>query len=146
MLRVSVVIPAYNGAQFIGNALESVLSQSLPADEIIVVNDGSEDATAEVLQAYAHQIQIIEQPNLGVAAARNRGLAAAQGELIAFLDQDDLLLPDKLKLQVDCLAQHPTVGMLHSGFRRSRLDSADARAVQRHAVSARLAATGGRPE
>ena len=117
MLRVSVVIPAYNGAQFIGNALESVLSQSLPADEIIVVNDGSEDATAEVLQAYAHQIQIIEQPNLGVAAARNRGLAAAQGELIAFLDQDDLLLPDKLKLQVDCLAQHPTVGMLHSGWR-----------------------------
>lgn len=117
MPRVTVVIPAYNGAAFIGKALESVLSQSRPADQIIVVNDGSTDQTAAVLQAYAEQIQIIEQPNLGVAAARNQGLSAAEGELIAFLDQDDLLLPDKLKLQVDCLEQHPRAGILHSGWR-----------------------------
>ena len=117
MLRVSVIIPAYNGAQFIGEALESVLQQTRPADQIIVVNDGSQDATAEILQSYAQSIQILEQPNLGVAAARNRGLAEAQGDLIAFLDQDDLLLPDKLKLQVDCLSQHPGIGILHSGWR-----------------------------
>ncbi|MBW4465215.1 MAG: glycosyltransferase [Pegethrix bostrychoides GSE-TBD4-15B] len=117
MPRVTVVIPAYNGAQFIGAALESLLAQTRPAEQIIVVNDGSEDETAAVLQAYAAQICIINQPNLGVAAARNRGLAAAEGEFVAFLDQDDLLLPNKLKLQVDCLAQHPTAGLLHSGWR-----------------------------
>ena len=116
-MRVTVIIPAYNGAQFIAEALESVLSQTRPADQIIVVNDGSEDETAEVLRAYADRVQIIEQPNLGVAAARNRGLAAAAGEFVAFLDQDDLLLPDKLKLQVACLEQHPSAGILHSGWR-----------------------------
>lgn len=117
MPRVSVVIPAYNGALFIGEALESLLNQSRPADQIIVVNDGSTDETAEILRGYADKIQIIDQPNAGVAAARNRGLAAAEGDLVAFLDQDDLLLPDKLQQQVDCLAQHPGAGMLHSGWR-----------------------------
>ncbi len=117
MPRVSVVIPAYNGALFIGEALESLLNQSCPADQIIVVNDGSTDETAEILRGYADKIQIIDQPNAGVAAARNRGLAAAEGDLVAFLDQDDLLLPDKLRRQVDCLAQHPGAGMLHSGWR-----------------------------
>lgn len=117
MPRVCVVIPAYNGALFIGEALESLLNQSRPADQIIVVNDGSTDETAEILRGYADKIQIINQPNTGVAAARNRGLAAAEGDLVAFLDQDDLLLPDKLQRQVDCLAQHPGAGMLHSGWR-----------------------------
>lgn len=117
MPHISIVIPAYNGERFIPQALDSVLSQSYRDYEIIVVNDGSTDQTANVLQPYQKQIRYVEQPNQGVAAARNHGMALAQGELVAFLDQDDVLLPDKLALQVDCFERHPEVGIVHSGWR-----------------------------
>jgi glycosyltransferase involved in cell wall biosynthesis len=117
--QVSVIIPAYNGDRFIGQAVESVLQQPYPNCELIVVNDGSSDATAEVLQAYGERIRYVEQPNQGVAAARNRGLALAQGEWIAFLDQDDYCSPDKLTHQIACLEKAtPQVGMIHSGWQR----------------------------
>jgi glycosyltransferase involved in cell wall biosynthesis len=117
MPRVSIVVPAYNGDRFIAAALDSVLHQTYPDYEIIVVNDGSTDTTALVLRAYGDRIHYVEQENGGVAAARNRGLALAQGELIAFLDQDDLLLPDKLALQVGCFDAYPDLGIVHSGWR-----------------------------
>ncbi|MBF2046913.1 MAG: glycosyltransferase [Elainella sp. C42_A2020_010] len=117
MPQVSIIIPAYNGERFITKALDSILAQTYSNYEIIVVNDGSTDQTAAVLQPYRDRILYIEQANQGVAAARNRGMALAQGELIAFLDQDDVLLPDKLAVQVECVAQHPEIGIVHSGWR-----------------------------
>ncbi|MBF2000308.1 MAG: glycosyltransferase [Synechococcales cyanobacterium M58_A2018_015] len=115
---VSVVIPAYNGDRYLSAAIDSVLQQTYPHCEIIVVNDGSTDSTAQVLASYGNRIRAFDQPNLGVAAARNRGIEVAAGELIAFLDQDDYFFPNKLALQVACLQLHPEIGMVHSGWQR----------------------------
>ncbi len=90
---VSVVIPVYNGDRFIGQAIESVLSQTYSPLEIIVIDDGSTDQTEQALAPYLHQIQYLTQPNQGSAAARNSGLCVATGELIAFLDADDFFFP-----------------------------------------------------
>jgi glycosyltransferase involved in cell wall biosynthesis len=111
---VSVVIPTYNRARYVEEALTSVLDQTYDRVEIVVVNDGSTDDTDAVLAQYRQRIQYIHQPNRGVAAARNRGLAAARGELVAFLDADDVWLPEKLARQVHCLAQDLTVGLVHT--------------------------------
>lgn len=115
---VSVVIPAYNGERYIIAAVESVLQQTYQHFEMIVVDDGSTDGTAAVLSPYCDRIRYVQQSNQGVASARNRGLQLAQGELIAFLDQDDIWLPDKLLLQVACLEVKSQVGMVHSGWQR----------------------------
>ena len=96
---VSVVIPAYNAGKYISRAIDSVLSQTLKADEIIVVDDGSNDDTAEVVEGYGEQIILIRQKNSGASAARNRGIEAASGEWIAFLDADDEWLVENLELQ-----------------------------------------------
>ena len=123
-LKVSVIVPAYNGDRFIGQAIDSVLAQTYANYEIIVVDDGSTDRTPQVLQRYKNQIRYQYQPNQGVAIARNCGLALAQGELIAFLDQDDCFLPNKLALQVEKLEQSVAeigaaeIGIVHSGWRR----------------------------
>lgn len=106
-VRVSVIIPAYNAAETLRDAIDSVLAQTYPAYEIIVVDDGSRDATAELAQAYREPVRLIRQTNAGPAAARNAGIAAASGELIAFLDADDVWLPSKLGSQVAFLASHP---------------------------------------
>ncbi|MBD3881905.1 glycosyltransferase [Phormidium tenue FACHB-886] len=116
MPRVSVIVPTYNGDRFVAKAVESVLHQSYSDYELIVVDDGSSDGTAQVLASYAERIHYVSQANHGVAAARNHGLALAQGEFIAFLDQDDVLLPNKLALQVSCFEQHPDAGIVHSGW------------------------------
>jgi glycosyltransferase involved in cell wall biosynthesis len=106
-MRISVIIPAYNAAAYIERALRSVLNQTRPADEIIVVDDGSSDNTADILKKYQNQIISIRQPNAGVSAARNTGIRAATGDWIAFLDADDEWLPEKLRLQCDLLNRHP---------------------------------------
>ena len=85
---------------------------------MIVVNDGSTDETAQVLERYRGRIRAIFQENRGVSAARNRGIAAAQGDLIAFLDHDDTWLPEKLEKQLACLEEHPQAGLVHSGVIR----------------------------
>jgi len=107
MSRVSVIIPAYDHAQFIGAAIDSVLAQTYRNYEIIVVNDGSPDDTEEVLRPYLErgQIRYFWQENQGAAAARNLGIKMAEGELLAFLDDDDQWLPDKLEWQVPCLEE-----------------------------------------
>jgi glycosyltransferase involved in cell wall biosynthesis len=115
--RVSVIIPAYNGDRYIAEAVRSVLSQTYWDYEIVVVDDGSTDNTAVVLQPYRDRIRYVYQTNQGVAAARNHGIAIAQGEFVALLDQDDVCLPEKLSLQVACFEAHPTIGMVHSGWR-----------------------------
>lgn len=114
--QVSVIIPAYNGARYIQQAIESVFTQTYANWELIIVDDGSTDNTREVVQQYGHKLREFSQENQGVAAARNRGILEAQGELIAFLDQDDWFLPDKLMQQVACFQQHPALGIVHSGW------------------------------
>lgn len=98
MPTVSCIIPAYNGERFIRRALDSVMSQTSKPDEIIVVDDESTDATAAIVAEYP--VRCIRQKNAGTSAARNAGTAAAAGDLIAFLDQDDQWLPRKLELQL----------------------------------------------
>lgn len=100
---VSAIIPTYNRAHIVCEAIESVLAQTYPNVETIVVDDGSIDGTLEVLQRYGDRIRIVSQKNSGPACARNRGVAASNGSLIAFLDSDDIWLPSKLERQVSLL-------------------------------------------
>lgn len=106
---VSVIIPTYNRAATIVEAVESVLSQSWCSHELIVVDDGSTDATEELLRPYTDRIHYVRKANGGFAAARNTGREAAQGEFIAWLDSDDVWLPDKLEMQVNFMLRHPEV-------------------------------------
>ena len=96
MTRVSVVVPAYNAARHIGGAVSSALAQTLDDVEVVVVDDGSTDATAAIAAAHGERVRVVSQPHAGVAAARNRGIAAAQADLVAFCDADDILLPGHL--------------------------------------------------
>jgi len=98
---VSVIIPTYNRGWIVREAIDSVLAQDAADFELIVVDDGSTDDTEELLSNYGGDINVIRQENSGVGAARNRGVDAALGELIAFLDSDDLWLPKKLSTQLD---------------------------------------------
>jgi glycosyltransferase involved in cell wall biosynthesis len=106
---VSVIIPVHNGGRYLRAALESVLAQTYRPLEVIVVDDGSVDDSGPIAQSF-HDVRYIHQPNQGVAAARNHGIEAARGEYLAFLDQDDLWTPEKLKLQIGYLLSHPDVG------------------------------------
>lgn len=104
-MRVSVVIPTYNRRSHLLRAIESVRAQSVPVGEIIVVDDGSTDGTAEAVAGrFGTAVILIRTENGGVSAARNRGIAIAQGEWIAFLDSDDTWLPNKLELQFESLS------------------------------------------
>jgi len=115
---VSIIIPTYNRANLLGDALSSVFAQTYRDFEVIVVDDGSTDHTAEVLRPLAEQgkLKYIRQNNKGASAARNRGIAEAKGNLIAFLDSDDLFDPSKLEIQVNYYQAHPEMGLIHSGF------------------------------
>jgi glycosyltransferase involved in cell wall biosynthesis len=104
--RVSVVIPCYNGSRFLGEAIESVLRQTWPAAELIVVNDGSTDDTAAVALLY-EQVRYIEQRNQGAPAARNAGMRSSTGEFLVFLDADDRLRPHALAAGVESLRANP---------------------------------------
>lgn len=104
---VSVIIPVHNGERYLAEAIQSVLAQTLPPDEIIVVDDGSTDASAAVAQSFGAPARVLIQANLGPAAARNLGVARACGDLLAFLDADDLWLPDKLARQMGALETDP---------------------------------------
>ncbi|MEG3955221.1 glycosyltransferase [Microcoleus sp. herbarium2] len=115
--QVSVIIPAYNGDRYIAQAVESVISQTYKNWEIIVVDDGSTDDTRQALQPYVEKIRYVYQENQGVAAARNRGIKESRGELIAFLDQDDFFLSDKLAGQVALFDAQPSLGIVNSGWR-----------------------------
>jgi glycosyltransferase involved in cell wall biosynthesis len=105
---VDFIIPAYNAAEFLGEALESVLAQEYDPLRIIVIDDGSTDDSAAIAQAYP-EVLVIRQKNQGPAAARNAGLAAAEAPYIALHDADDLLPPTKLRIQIGYLEEHPEV-------------------------------------
>jgi teichuronic acid biosynthesis glycosyltransferase TuaG len=112
-VRFSVVIPAYNAAATLGRALESVCVQSLPAWEIIVVDDASSDDTAYLLTLAADRVKSIRlKQNMGPAYARNRGIEATTGDYIAFLDADDSWHPERLAILARCIAQKPDIDLL----------------------------------
>jgi glycosyltransferase involved in cell wall biosynthesis len=105
--QVSVVIPAFNRAHVIGDAIDSVFRQGVDGVQVIVVDDGSTDDTRAAVARYGSRVIYLHQPNQGAAVARNRGLEAAGGRLVAFLDSDDVWLPGKLRLELDLLARFP---------------------------------------
>lgn len=113
-MRISVVIPTYNRKRLLLRAVESVLAQTFPAYEIIVVDDGSTDATREALRPYGKRIRYIYQEKSGVSAARNSGITTARGDWIALLDSDDLWHPQKLERQAAFHCMHPEYRWSHT--------------------------------
>jgi glycosyltransferase involved in cell wall biosynthesis len=113
---VSVVIPTYNRATYVCEAVESVLGQSFRDVEIIVVDDGSTDETASILSRYGDAIRYFHQPNSGQSVARNRGILAATGRYVAFLDSDDTYYPDKLAEQVAFMEARPEIAFCWTDY------------------------------
>lgn len=111
---ISVIIPTYNRKEIVCEAIQSVLQQEPKNFEIIVVDDGSTDGTADFLQSLNLPITIIKKENGGVSSARNAGIKASRGPYIAFLDSDDLWQPDILKSQLDYLESHPTIPLVYT--------------------------------
>ena len=122
MLRVSVIIPSYNRADYLPLTLQSIFDQALAPDEIIVVDDGSSDGTAELVKDYGSRVRYFGQNHLGVAAARNLGLSMAHGDVIAWLDADDLWDPDFLRTVVSRLELDQSIDGVYTGF--ALIDSA----------------------
>jgi glycosyltransferase involved in cell wall biosynthesis len=104
---ISVIIPTYNRADRVQEAISSVLAQTFRDFELLVVDDGSSDHTSVLLEGYGDRIRVIRQANQGVSAARNRGIQASTGQWIAFLDSDDSWFPGKLQAQISYAQQHP---------------------------------------
>lgn len=124
---ISAIIPVHNGERYVAEALQSVLEQSRPPDEIIVVDDGSTDGTAAVVREFGAEVRCIHQSQAGQGAARNRGVSLCQGDLLSFLDADDLWVKDKLLLQKEALARQPDVDMVFGfvqQFNSAELDHA----------------------
>jgi glycosyltransferase involved in cell wall biosynthesis len=109
---VSVIVPTYNYAHFVTEAVDSALAQGYPQHEIIVVDDGSTDDTRAALARYGDRVRYLYQANQGLSAARNTGIRAAEGEYVALLDADDAWHPRKLELQVAYLRDHPEIGLV----------------------------------
>lgn len=108
---VSVIIPVYNGERYLATTLQSVLAQDYRPFEVLVIDDGSEDRSAEIVRGFP-EVRYFHQRNQGAAVARNAGLENARGELVAFLDADDTWMPAKLSLQVRHLLDHPELGFV----------------------------------
>lgn len=107
--RISVIMSVRDGASFLADAIDSLLLQTRPPDEVIVVDDGSSDATPAILARYAGRLHVERRPPIGCAAALNHGLSRASGDLVAFHDADDLWMPCKLELQLAALGERPDV-------------------------------------
>jgi len=113
---VSVIIPVYNGTNFLGQAIESVLSQSYPHFELIVVDDGSTDQTWSIIEAYGSRLRGLRKENGGVASALNLGIQKAKGDYIAWLSHDDLFLPNKLERQIEFLRSYSHFKACYSDY------------------------------
>lgn len=110
--KVSVVIPTYNRAGFLAEAVESALEQTCPADEIIIVDDGSTDHTEQAVARHRGRLRYIRQKNSGPAAARNHGIRIASGDFVAFLDSDDVWVKNRLEFQISAIAKYPDLDFL----------------------------------
>ena len=120
--RISVIIAVHNGGKTIARAVDSVLTQSYPAFELIVVDDGSTDDTAEALRSYGERLRYLYQTNAGVSAARNAGAAAARGEWLAFLDADDWYFADRLLWHAQWISRDPALDFLTGDYEYRRRD------------------------
>jgi glycosyltransferase involved in cell wall biosynthesis len=121
--EVSVIIPTWNRRELVARAIDSVLAQTRPVEEIIVIDDGSTDGTGDFLaHRYGARLRYVRQDNAGVSAARNRGLALAGGRYLALLDSDDSWLPEKTALQIALLEADPRLGMVVCNVRRESVD------------------------
>lgn len=115
---ISVVIPAFNAENHLEAAIDSVLGQTTSPLELIVVDDGSEDDTAAIAGSYGHRVRLERQPNGGVSRARNRGIALARARYVAFLDADDVWLPEKIETQLALATRYPQLGCVYTGYQR----------------------------
>ena len=115
-VTVSVIIPAYNAAGTLARAVESVLAQTRPVDEIVVVDDGSTDRTAEVARQFGPPVRYVRQENAGASSARNRGIAEATGDWIAFLDADDWWMPQRIEWGLEILHRHPQLQWVSGAY------------------------------
>lgn len=122
--KVSVIIPVYNGFPFIKESMQSILGQTLTDFELIIINDGSVDGTADVIKSFTDErIRVINNPsNKGIGVARNQGISIALGEYCAFLDADDISLPNRLEKQVRVLDHHGNIGLCGSWYKRFNHD------------------------
>jgi glycosyltransferase involved in cell wall biosynthesis len=124
IVKVSVIIPVYNGSKYLATTLETVLGQSYPLHEIIVIDDGSTDSSPAILRGYGERLRVTRQSNQGVAAARNVGLQQVSGDLVAFIDQDDLWPIDRTRILVEALQADPTAqvaaGLVEILYERTR--------------------------
>ncbi|HSE36866.1 MAG TPA: glycosyltransferase [Blastocatellia bacterium] len=116
MPEVSVIIPTYNSANYVIDAVDSVLNQSFDDLEVLVIDDGSTDETESLLSRYSEPVRYIRQQNGGVAVARNRGISESRGRYVAFLDADDTWLPDKLAVQIGALRAHTGHRFCYTAF------------------------------
>lgn len=114
--RVTVVIPTFNHARYLPEAIESVLAQSFPAAEIIVVDDGSTDETITALKPYLKHIFYLYKQNGGTSTALNAGIRRATGDWICWLSADDLFMADKLKKQIQFIEEHPNIGLIYTDY------------------------------
>ena len=117
-----MVIPVYNQADFVLDAIDSVLEQDYPEIDLTVVDDGSSDATPRLLAEHPRTFRVLTQPNRGAAAALNRGIRESTGEFVCWLSADDLFLPGKLTRQVEAFADDPDLGLVYTGYERIRAD------------------------
>lgn len=129
---VSVIIPVYNAASTLSRAIDSALSQDGAAIEIVAVDDGSTDGSAEVLGRYGDRIRVLSQPNRGAGAARTAGVRAARGEFVAFLDADDEWLPGKVAAQLRRFAAEPSLAFVASAARSEAADGTHVRTARPH--------------
>src|SRR5262245_58223903 len=106
---ITVIIPVFNGEAFLAEALESVFGQDYRPLEVIVVDDGSTDTSADVARSFPSVI-VVQQSNTGLSGARNAGIQRARGSFLSFLDADDLMAPRRLSKQMDHLSAHPEAG------------------------------------
>ncbi len=113
-MNVSVLVPTFNRANYLAECLESLLAQSVPPLEIIVIDDGSEDGTAALLAGYGGRIHTVRKENGGKPSAVNLGLSLARGDLVWIFDDDDVALPDAIETRLACLQQHPEAGFVYS--------------------------------
>ena len=114
MVKVSIIIPVYNGERYVSEAIDSVLNQSYKDFEIIVIDDDSKDNTSNILRTYGKKIRWKSQENKGQASALNEGIKMAKGRYIAYLDADDVCLPERFENQVKYLDEHSNVGLVYS--------------------------------
>ena len=139
---ISCIVPVYNSERFLGETLDSILAQSYQSLEVIVIDDGSTDNTAKIAQGYGDRICYQWQPNRGSASAKNHALRLAVGKFVAFLDADDLWLPEKLKRQMALFRDHPNTDLCFTQFQNFWMPEREeeARKYSKHPLSQPLSA------